>query len=126
LHFVRTSHYSEEIDTIERCVSRRQALVESASFDELIDLDLEFHTAIMVASHNVLFKQLDLVIRQPFRTALSYTSRLSAALALGLEARRSLVVALRGRDPLTAKNASEEIVGIAMLAVEKVIVSQRK
>jgi DNA-binding FadR family transcriptional regulator len=101
-------------------------LVASASFDELIDPDLKFHTVIMVASHNVLFKHLDTVIRQPFRTVLSYTSRLSAALALGLEARLTLVVALRGRDPLAAKNAPEEIVGIAMLAVEDVTASQRK
>lgn len=111
----------EELEAIERCLERREAKIEAASFDEIIDLDLEFHTAIVTASHNSLFLQLDTVIRHPFRSALCCTSRLPDTLALGLEAHRNLGVALQRRDPLAARNASEQIVGIAMLAVEQVV-----
>jgi DNA-binding GntR family transcriptional regulator len=56
--------------------------------------------------------------------ALSYTVRLTAAVALEWEAHRALFEAIRRRDPLAATAASEKIVGWAMLAVEQVIRSQ--
>jgi GntR family transcriptional regulator, galactonate operon transcriptional repressor len=111
----------EELKAIERCLERREAKIEAASFDEIVDLDLEFHTAIVTASHNSLFVQLDTIMRHPFRSALCCTSRLPDTLALGLEAYRNLGAALHRRDPLAARNASEQIVGVAMLAVEQVV-----
>jgi DNA-binding FadR family transcriptional regulator len=110
----------EEIAAIERCLARREA----ANLEEAIGLDLQFQTAVVAASHNPLFQQLNASIREPFRTALSYTVRLPAAVALELAAHRTLLDAIRRHDPLAARAAAEEIVGYAMLAVEQVIRSQ--
>ncbi len=114
----------EELKVIERCLEQREAEIEAASFDQIIDLDLELHTAIVTASHNALFLQLDRVLRHPFRSALCCMSRLPDTLSLGLEAYRSLGTAFRQRDPLAARTASEQIVGVAMLAAEQVARSQ--
>ncbi len=111
----------EETAAIERCLEAR---ARAAAPEEAIDLDLQFHTAVVAASRNPLFQQLSAAIREPLRTALSYTVRLPAAVALELEANRTLFEAIRRRDPLAARATSEKIVGWAMLAVEQVIRSQ--
>jgi GntR family galactonate operon transcriptional repressor len=113
----------EEIRTIEECLKRWQAVAPSA-LEEAIDSELKFHGAVVAASHNPLFLHLNASIREPFRIALSYTARLSAAVALGLKAHRSLFTAIRRRDALAARAAADEIVGYAMVAVEQVIRSQ--
>ena len=86
-----------------------------------MELDLEFHRAVVAASHNLLLEQLNTTIRAPFQTALAYTLRYPANVALGHEAHRDLLDALRRHDPLAARGASERIVGLAMLAVEEAI-----
>ena len=89
--------------------------------EETIDADLRFHAAVLAASHNPLLEQLGAVTRQPFRTALSYTRRLRAAEAVSLSAHRALAEAIERRDPLKARAAAEEIVGLAMVEVEETI-----
>jgi DNA-binding GntR family transcriptional regulator len=64
------------------------------------------------------------MIREPFRTALSCTVRLRASEELALEAHRALFEALDRHDALGARSASEEIVGLAMLAVEQALESE--
>jgi GntR family transcriptional regulator, galactonate operon transcriptional repressor len=120
---------TEEILGIERCLEQREAKAAGADLDEAIDLDLQFHAAVVAACHNPLLEQLSAAIRQPFRTALSYTSRLPASEALALGAHRALFEAIGRRDPLKARSAAEEVVGLAMLTVEEVIrleASQRR
>lgn len=112
---------AEEIAAIGRCLEEREARAPGADLEDLIDLDLQFHAAVVAACHNPLLEQLSAAIRQPFRTALAYTSRLPASEALGLDAHRRLFEAISRRDPLKARGAAEEIVGLAMLAVEEVI-----
>jgi DNA-binding FadR family transcriptional regulator len=116
----------EEIAEIRDCLDRREALLKSAKTDQAVDHDLHFQAAVIAASHNRLFQQLNAVIRQPFRTALGYTARLPAAVALDVEGCRAIFDAIVGRDPLAARAASEEIVGLAMIAVEQVIRSMEK
>lgn len=111
----------EEVDEIQRCLERREARVASARREDAVDLDLQFHAAVVGASHNALFRHLNAMIREPFRAALSFTVQLPASEALGIEGYRALFQAIRGRDPLAARNASADIVGLAMLAVEQVI-----
>jgi GntR family transcriptional regulator, galactonate operon transcriptional repressor len=115
---------AEEIDAIGRCLEQRES--RSASEEEIAELDLRFHAAVVGASHNLLLEQLSAAIRQPFRAALSYTVRLRASSALGLAAHKALFEGISGRDPLRARAAAEEIVGLAMLAVEQVIRSQER
>lgn len=107
----------EEIAAIARCLDRRAA----GPARESIDLDLEFHSAVVAACHNPLLMELSGAIRQPFRTALALTSRAPGAAELGLEAHRALLAAIERRDPLAARSAADRIVGLAMLAVEAVI-----
>lgn len=109
----------EQLETIEACLKEREALAGAAALDKVIDADLDFHSAIVAASSNPLLEQLSATIRGPFRTALLFTSRLPATVMLGIEAHRELVDALRRRDPLAARRAAEEAVGLAMLAVEE-------
>ncbi|HEX8983865.1 MAG TPA: FCD domain-containing protein [Bryobacteraceae bacterium] len=116
----------EEIDEIQCCLERREARISSARREETIDLDLQFQTAVVAASHNALFRHLNAMIREPFRAALSYTVQLPASVALGIEGYRALFQAIRGRDPLAARDASADIVGLAMLAVEQVIRSEKQ
>ncbi len=117
---------SKEIAEIGRCLEQREAGAETSDPDRALDLDLEFHASVVAASHNPLLRQLMSAIRGPFRTALAYTSRLRGSEVLGLTAHRSLFEAISRRDPLKARAASEEIVGLAMLAVEEVIRSEQK
>lgn len=114
----------KEIADIENSLRERQAKSGTADADEIIDLDLAFHIAVVAASHNPLLQELSGIIRQPFRIALSFTSRFSSNVELGLEGHHALLDALRKHDPMAARRAAEEVVGLAMLAVEKVIRSR--
>jgi len=116
---------ADEISDVERCLMRREAVNAATQPDEAIDLDIQFYNTVVAASHNLLFQQLSATIRQPMRTALSYTVRLPASETLALEGHRALLEALKGKDPIGARAASEKIVGLAMLAVEQVIHSEQ-
>ena len=82
--------------------------------------------AVVAASHNPLLLELSSIIRQPFRVALSVTSRFRSIVELGLQAHHALLAALRKHDPMAARRAAEEVVGLAMLAVEKAIRSKNR
>ncbi len=114
----------EEIAEIERGLERKEATASDR--DRAVEADLQFHAAVVTASHNPLLEQLSAVTREPFRAARSYTSRLPAAEELGIVAHRALVDAIRRHDPLAARAAAEEIVGLAMLGVEEAIRSKEK
>ncbi len=112
---------SEEVARIRQCLEQMEAGTGDA-----VDLDLEFHAAVVAASHNTLLEQLSASVRQPFRTALSFTTRLRASEALALTTRRELYEAIDRRDPLKARTAAEELVGLAMIAVEQVIRTEER
>lgn len=111
-----------ELDRMASCLEA----AEGASPAAVADRNLEFHGAVVEASHNPLLIQLSASIRGPFRTALGLTSRIPATVALGVEAHRALLEALRRRDPLAARAAAEKVVGLAMLAVEEVLRAKGK
>ena len=111
----------EEIISIRECLGRREQIIAARDLEEAVEADLQFHTAVIVASHNPLFRQLNTTIRNPFRIALSYTLLIPASVALELEEYRKLTEAIEARSPLEAKRSAEELVGVAMLAVEAVI-----
>jgi GntR family galactonate operon transcriptional repressor len=115
-----------EIRTIEESLGAREAKTGTAGAEEIIDLDLQFHIAVVAASHNPLLLELSSIIRQPFRVALAVTSRFRSTVELGLQAHHALLAALRKHDPMAARRAAEEVVGLAMLAVEKAIRSKNR
>lgn len=110
-----------ELAGIRECLGRRVQIVAAQDLEAAVQADLQYHRAVIAASHNPLFLQLNTTIRDPFRLALSYTLLLPAVVALELEAYRALTESIEARDPLAAKRSAEEIVGFAMLAVEQVI-----
>ncbi len=114
----------EEIAFIRQCLGRRLQILAAQDLEGAIDADLRYHTAVIAASHNPLFQQLNATIHGPFRVALSYTLLLPASVALELEEYRKLTEAIEERNPLAARRSAEEIVGFAMLAVEQVIRDQ--
>jgi DNA-binding FadR family transcriptional regulator len=107
----------EEIAAIQERFEEKEA---ATTAEEIVDADLRFHAAVVAASHNALLEQLSAITRPPFRTALSYTRR-RAAEAVSMAVHRALAEAIARRDPLKARAAAEEIVGLAMVGVEEAI-----
>jgi DNA-binding FadR family transcriptional regulator len=115
----------EEIVEVRRCLEQRMQIVAAEDLEAAVEADLRYHTAVILASHNPLFRQLNATIRAPFHVALSYTLLLPASVALELEEYRKLTEAIEERNPLAARRSAEEVVGLAMLAVEQVIRDQK-
>ena len=105
-------------------MEERVSIFERKHLTAAINSELRYHTAIVAASHNPLFHQLNATISDPLRVALSYTLRQPASAAIELEESHKLTEAIADRNPLAARRSAEEIVGLAMLAVEKVIHEQ--
>lgn len=114
----------EEIAFIRQCLERRLQILAAQDLEGAIDAELQYHTAVVSASHNPLFQQLNATIHDPYRVSLSYTLLLPASVTLELEEYRKLTEAVEQRNPLAARRSAEEIVGFAMLAVEQVIRDQ--
>ncbi len=114
----------DEITAIRECLERRLEIHAADDLDAAVEADLQYHTAVVAASHNPLFQQLNTTVRAPYRVALSYTLLLPASVALELDEYRTLTEAIEQRNPLAARRSAEEIVGFAMLAVEQVIRDQ--
>jgi GntR family transcriptional regulator, galactonate operon transcriptional repressor len=111
----------DEIRTIRESLGRRLQIVAAEDLEGAVEAELQFHAAVIAASHNPLFQQLNATIRGSFRMALSYTLLLPASVAVELEEYQQLTEAIEQRNPLAARRAADEIVGFAMLAVEQVI-----
>src|ERR1700678_1641095 len=111
----------QEVAAIRECLGRRLQIVAENDIAAAVEANLQYPRAVIAASHNPLFLQLNTTIRHPFRAALSYTLLLPASVALELEEYRNLTEAIEDRNPLAARRSADEIVGFAMLAVEQVI-----
>lgn len=112
-----------DLAAIESCI--REATIPGLSTGRIIDLDLGFHAALVAASHSPLLVELSETIRAPIRTVMACMARFAATVELGAESRRMILGCLRRRDPIGARRAAEEAVGLAMLVVERVIRSQQ-
>jgi DNA-binding FadR family transcriptional regulator len=110
---------TEELDEIARRLMVREALPQNAPLKTVVDLDLQFFSAVIAASHNPLLVNLNNIIKEPFRTTLLYTFRSAASVTLSLKAQRDLFRALHRKDPVGAAKAAERAVSVAMLAVEE-------
>jgi len=108
----------DELERIESCLEQRRRAARLSAGERMIELDLDFQSAVVKASHNPMLVQLSASIREPFRMALALATRYRASVRLGLEAHETLLGSLRRRDPLGARHAAEEVVGLAMLAIE--------
>lgn len=112
---------ADDIAMIERCLILHEQMVESGDQEQVAELHLQFCEAVVAASHNPLLQELSASIRPAFRVALSYTVQNPASETLGAAAHRALFEAVQQRDPMQARAASEQVVGLAMIAVERVL-----
>ncbi len=103
----------------------RRIAARSRELDEIVDLDLQLHLAIVEASRNPFFLHLSAAIQEPFRLALACTMDLPGVCNRDLTADRQLVKAIDRHDPGVARAAADNIVGYAMLAVEQAAVGKR-
>lgn len=111
----------EEIEAIGRCLQQREAGLKAANLSMAVDLEIDFHAAVLAACHNPLLEQLSRAIRRPLRTALCYTTGLHTSDLLESAAHRQLFEAIRHHDALKARTTAEKVVGLAMLRVEDAI-----
>ncbi len=116
----------DELKRIEECLERRRAAADEADARAQIELDMALQCAVVQASHNGLLRHMCGSIREPFRAALAMTVKLPATVRLGLAAHEVLLECLKRRDPMGARRAAEEVVGLAMLAVESGLRRQPK
>ncbi len=93
----------------------------ASTHEPIVDTELEFHAAVVAASHNPLLVQLSATIREPLRIGLLATRSSAVNIALALKAQRDVLQALRRRNPVSAKQAAEKAVGLAMIAIEEQI-----
>lgn len=111
----------DEVKAIGHCLDLREAKLKASHLQQAIDLGLDFHSAVIAASHNPLLEQLNRAIRKPLRIALAYTTGLHTSDLVDIVAHRDLFEAIRRRDAMKARKAGEKIVGLAMLSVEEAI-----
>jgi DNA-binding FadR family transcriptional regulator len=111
----------EELARIGLALERREVMLTPEDPSAAIDLELQFHQDVVTASHNPLLMELSATIREPYRMSLQYAAQLAASAVLGLSIYWRLFEALRRNDPMAARGAAEEIVGLAMLAIETAI-----
>jgi DNA-binding FadR family transcriptional regulator len=116
----------EELDQISLALARYELLARGADIERLIDADLSFHASVVSAGHNDLLRHISDSIRRPFRTALLYTSKYPANVTLGLDAHFRLLEALTAHDPVAARRAAEESIGLAMIAVDEAVRAEAK
>ncbi|HEX8926271.1 MAG TPA: FCD domain-containing protein [Terriglobales bacterium] len=116
----------EQMDEIARRLMVREALPKDASLEKIVDLDWQFFNAVVAASQNPLLMNLNAIIRVPFRMTLLYTFRSATTIALALKAQRDLFKALHRKDPTAASKAAERAVGVAMLAIQEKVDSEKK
>ena len=117
---------AEEVLEIRRCLQVRETKLRVYNFAEAVDLSLGFHSAVVSASHNSLLEQLHSAIRDPLRTALSYTTGVHASDVVDLATYEQLYEAIRKHDAMKARAAAEKIVGLAMLGVEEAVRAEER
>ena len=116
----------EETAAIGRLLERREATLKMRRLDEAVDAGLEFHAAVVAASHNPMLVQLSRAIRRPLQTALAFTTGLNTSDMVDITAHRQLHEALCRRNAMKARSSSEKIVGLAMLSIEEAIRRENK
>ena len=84
----------EEIAVIRQCLEQRLEIRAADDLEGAVDADLQYHTAVVAASHNSLFQQLNTTVQAPYRVVLSRPLLLPAAVTLELDEYRKLTEAI--------------------------------
>lgn len=80
--------------------------------------DLDFHAAILAASHNLVFRQLAGTIGAALRSSFRISTHLSQSYGLTLEAHRQVLEAIRLRDAAAARLRMSALLDVAQRDLE--------
>jgi DNA-binding FadR family transcriptional regulator len=92
----------DEIGAIGRLLEQREEFLKKSQSEAASDAGLDFHSAVVAASHNPLLEQMNRAIRGPTRTALAYTTGWRTSDLIDIAALRHLFQALQRRDAMKA------------------------
>jgi DNA-binding FadR family transcriptional regulator len=98
-----TSGSGEDLARIEAAYQRMEA---AATAPELLEPDLEFHRAIMAATHNDMLAYIGNMLSLALSESIRLTSRHPDTHALSLPRHKAILTAIQSRDPLGARQAS--------------------
>lgn len=116
----------EEIEAIGDCLSLHENSLRVFNAARAVDFSLEFHSAVVAASHNSLLVQLTEAIREPLRTSISYVTEIHASDVVDIVTYHRLYEAIQKHDAMKARAAAEKIAGLAMLGVEEAVRAEEK
>src|ERR1035437_5692720 len=87
----------QDLEAVAKALKRRESLSSQSNADQVAAADLDFHEAVVAASHNPLLSQLTQSIREPFLASLRLIVRSKGNVVLGAKTLRDLLTALRRR-----------------------------
>ena len=102
----------EEIDEIQKICDRLEGILsdkDKFSFEEYLQVDMAFHTAILEASHNELLAQIGRTMRDAIQTAREADIHDIALLLVSQPFHAAIVRAIAHNDPNSAYTASLEM-----------------
>ncbi len=93
-------------DDLARIASAYDQMERAETASALLDPDLEFHRAIMAATHNDLLAYIGNMLSLALTESIKLTSRHPDTHALSLPRHKAILTAIQSRDPLGARHAS--------------------
>ncbi|CAN7568022.1 FadR family transcriptional regulator [Trinickia sp. LjRoot230] len=93
-------------EDLSRIRSAFERMSHAGTAAELLDPDLEFHRAIMAATHNDMLAFIGNMMSLALSESIKLTSRHPDTHALSLPRHRAILTAIENRDPLGARQAS--------------------
>jgi DNA-binding FadR family transcriptional regulator len=100
---------------LSRIAQAFEDMVDANSRDneEWSSADLEFHTAIINASGNWVYRQFASAIRAALLASFRLTNRASQSHEQAIQKHQDVLEAIRVRDPVAARKAMETLIGVA-------------
>ena len=113
-------------DDLERMAAAyaRMELAETA--EALLDPDIDFHRAIVAATHNTLLTHIGNMLSLALSESIKLTSRHPDTHALSLPRHKAILTAIQNRDPLGARQASLVQLENARVDAENILVAGRR
>lgn len=116
----------EELDDLERILVRSAELAQREKVDETVDLDTQFHEALMKAAHNERLSQMVANLREQIQRFRNSSLRQPGRLHLALEEHRRIVEAIAERDSELAQNRAYEHIENAENSLMEVLSAQEE
>lgn len=107
----------EAIADIEAALKRMEDA--AAGFDDVLDSDISFHTAILAASGNRFFAQMSAFVETALRVSIRFTNAMKGVTAADVDAHAGIFNAIRRRNPKLARKKVEVLLEESIELIEK-------